>query len=116
MLTSPLTITIDGAAKSFSRINMDNYSSVYLCKGTNEEFELIIRHTREGKASAGQIERHNVDMKHTTWDVNGVPTVTQTYHVIRNPRNVPSVRVQKETAGLNTFVSANIAAICDWES
>lgn len=116
MLTSPITITIDGSAKSFSRINQDNFSAVYLHKGTAEEYQLTIRHTREGKVAAGQVERHNVDLVHTTWDVNGTPTVTQTYHVARNPRNVDSVRLEKETVGLNTWVSANIAALCDWES
>jgi hypothetical protein len=116
MLTSPTTVTIDGVAHSLSRINQDNFSSVYLKKSTNEEYRLTIRHSYEGKAGAGQIERHNVDLVKTTWDVNGIPTVRQTYHVFRNPRSVDPDGVNDMTVGLNAWLTTNVAAIGGWES
>lgn len=116
MLTSPITITIDGVAHSLSRINQDNFSAVYLKKAAGLELRLTLRHSYEGKEGVGQYERHNVDLLHTTWDVDGVPTVTQTYHVVRNPRSVDPDRVGDDTVGLNAWLTTNIAAICAWES
>lgn len=115
MLSSPISITIDGTAHSLSRINQDNFSSVYFKKLTDRELRLTIRHSYEGKAGAGQMERHNVDLVDTIW-TDGIPAVRQTYHVIRTPRGVDPDGVADDTVGLNTFVSANIAAICGWES
>lgn len=116
MLTSPISITIDGVAHSLSRINNDNFSSVYLKKAAGLEFRLTIRHTYEGKDGPGQMERHNVDLVHTTWDAEGVPTVRQSYHVIRNPRAVDPDGVADDTVGLNAWLTTNVAAICGWES
>lgn len=115
MLTSPITITIDGVAHNLSRINQDNFSAVYLKKATNLEFRLTIRHTYEGKAGPDQYERHNVDLVHTTW-TDGIPTVRQTYVVLRNPRNVDPDGVADDSVGLNTWLNSNIASICAWES
>jgi hypothetical protein len=116
MLTSPQTVTIDGVAHSLSRINQDNFGAVFLKKAANLEIRLTIRHSYEGKEGPAQVERHNVDLKHTTWDVNGIATVTQSYKVIRNPRAVDPDRVADDTVGLNAWVTSNIAALCAWES
>lgn len=116
MLTSPISVTIDGVAHSLSRINQDNFSSVYLKKATGLEFRVTIRHSYEGKEGPGQMERHNVDLVHTTWDVDGNPVIRQSYHVIRNPRNLDPDGVADDTVGLNAFVTTNIAALVAWES
>jgi hypothetical protein len=116
MLTSPISITIDGVAHSLSRINQDNFGSVYLKKATNLEFRLTLRHSYEGKDGPGQMERHNIDLVHTVWDVNGIPTIRQSYHVIRNPRAVDPDGVADDTVGLNAWLTTNVAAICGWES
>jgi hypothetical protein len=116
MLTSPLVITIDGVAHNLSRINNDNFGSVYLKSGVGFEYRLTIRHSYEGKNGPGQMERHNIDFLHTTWDVNGVPTVRQAYHVIRTPRGGDSVLTGKDVIGLNALSTANITAVLGWES
>lgn len=116
MLTTPTTITIGGVAHELSRINQDNYVSVYLKKWALNELRLTIRHSYEGKVGNGQMERHNVDLLHTVWDADGVPSVTQTYSVLRVPRGVDPAGVVAETAGLSTWLTANAAAICAWES
>lgn len=116
MLTSPITITIDGVAHSLSRVNQDNYSSVYLKKAANLELRLTIRHSYEGKSGPGQMERHNVDLTHTVWDAEGNATVSQTYHVVRVRRGVDPDSVNDDTVGLNAWLSSNIAAITAWES
>lgn len=116
MLTSPISITIDGTAHSLSRINQDNYSAVYLKKLPLEEFRLTIRHSYEGKAGNGQMERHNVDLVHTVWDSEGNSVVNQTYSVLRNPRGADTSDIVADSVGLSAFVTANAGALVGWES
>lgn len=116
MLTSPISITIDGVAHSLSRINQDNFTAVYLKKMTNRELRLTIRHSYEGKTGIGQMERHQVDLMDITWDAEGQSSVKQTYHVIRLPRGTDPDGVNDNTVGLNAWLSTNIAAITGWES
>lgn len=116
MLTSPITVTIDGTAHSLSRINNDNYGSVYLKKATGLELKLNIRHTYEGKAGPAQFERHNVELVRTTWDTEGNPIVTSCYVVIRSLKSTDGSVAAKDVAGLNAFVTANKDALVAWES
>jgi hypothetical protein len=116
MLTTPTVITIDGTAHNLSRINQDNFSSVYFKKTATYELRLTVRHTYEGKAGPAQVERHNVDLVHTTWDAEGNPIIRQSYHVIRNPRNLDPDSVADDTVGLNAWLTTNIAAICAWDN
>jgi hypothetical protein len=116
MLTSPLVITIDGVAHNLSRINNDNYASVYVKNGTGFEYRLTIRHSIEGKAP-NQIDRHNVDFVHTIVDaVTGAETNRQVYTVIRTPRYGDGVLTGKDVTGFNALVTANLTALMGWES
>lgn len=116
MLTSPITITIDGVAHLLPRINNDNFGSTYLKKATNLEIRLDIRNSYESKTAAGQVERHIADLTHTTWDANGIPTVTQTYQHIRLKRGADPVVAVNVAKALDAFVTANAAALVAWES
>jgi uncharacterized protein YfdQ (DUF2303 family) len=116
MLTSPITITVDGVAHNLSRINQDNFTSVYLKKDTNVEYRLTIRHSYEGKAGNGQIERHNCEFMITTWDVDGNSTVEQAYVVMRTPRGGDASAQVDLATGLMAFVTTNAAALVGWES
>lgn len=115
MLTSPITVTIAGTAHSLSRINNDNFSSIYLKKWTDNELRLTVRHSYEGKAP-NQVERHNVDLIHTTFVADGNPIIRQVYTVIRNPRSAAVDEVSDATVGLNAWVTSNISALVAWES
>lgn len=116
MLTSPITITIDGVAHELSRINNDNFGSVYLKKATNLEIRLEIRNSYESKNASGQMERHIADLTYTSWDAEGFPTVTQTYQHIRTKRGSdPTVAVNVAKA-LDAFVTANADKMVNWES
>lgn len=117
MLTSPITVTIAGVAKTLSRINQDNFSAVYLYKASLEEIRLTIRHSYEGKQVPGQMERHNIDMVHTVWDAaTGVATITQVYNVVRLPRGAAVTDAVNFAKGLDKFTDDNISAIVAWES
>lgn len=116
MLTSPITITIDGVAHSLSRINQDNFGSVYLKKAANLEIRMNIRHSYEKAGAFGQYERHNVDLTHTTWDGDGKATTTQSYQVIRALRGQAPKLAEDLTKALNAFSTANVGAVVAWES
>lgn len=117
MLTSPITVTINGVAHSLSRINQDNFSSSYLKTATNLEIQMNIRHSREGKAGPGQMERHNVELIYITYDaVTGVPTTRSTYAVIRHPRGADPAVSGHIAQGLVDFVGANEGPLIAWES
>lgn len=116
MLSSPISVTIDGTAHSLSRINQDNFSSLYRKSAAGLEITLAIRHTYEGKVGDAQYERHNVDLKYTTFDAEGKPTTYQSYTVLRTIRGLDPDVVANVSAGLNDFVDTNVAAIVGWES
>ncbi len=116
MLTSPITVTIDGVAHSLPRINNDNFSSVYRKKAPLLEVELTIKNSYESKTAAGQMERHIADLVVTTWNADGVATVTQSYQHIRAKRGDDPVTAVNVAKALDAFVTANAAAIVAWES
>lgn len=117
MLASPTTVTIDGTAHSLSKINQDNFGSVFRKIGTGFTYDLAIRHSTEsGKLGQPKVDRHNVDLKYTTFDVNGVPTVYQVYAVLRTPQGADPTIVEKMSVGFNTWLTANDGLIIGWES
>lgn len=116
MLTSPLTLTIDGVAHSLSRVNNDNFGSTYLKKASNLEIRLDIRNSFEGKSGSQQYERHVCDLQYTTWDVDGKPSTVQTYTHLRFLRGSDPVDGSNIAKGLAALVTAQIASIANWES
>lgn len=116
MLTSPITITIDGVAHSLSRINNDNFGSTYLKKAAGLEIRLVVRNSYEKSSAGVQYERHNMDLTHTTWDVDGKPTTTQTYMVSRCIRGIDTKVPADVAKAAFAFGTANVAAVLGWES
>lgn len=116
MLTSPITITIDGVAHELSRKNNDNFGSTYLKKAAGLEIRLDIKNSYESKSAVGQMERHICDLQYTTWDVDGKATTIQTYTHLRNLRGTDPGDAANVAEGLAAFVTANAAAIASWES
>jgi hypothetical protein len=116
MLTSPVTVTIDGTAHSLSKVNQDNFSSVFRKKGADYEIDLVIKHSYEGKPGIKQVERHVADLTYTKFSTEGVPTVYQSYQHIRTPRGDDGVFAGKVAIGLGNFAETNIASLMAWES
>jgi hypothetical protein len=116
MLTSPVTVTLSGVDHSLSRINQDNFASVYLKKWALNELRLTIRHTYEGKAGVNQNERHNVELKHTKWDAEGNETSLVVYWVGRLGRSGDPAALAALSSALTSFLGTNITAIASWES
>lgn len=117
MLTSPLSVTIDGTAHLLPRINQDDYSGVFVKKATGVEYRMTVRHSDESaKLGAVVMERHNIDLKYTTYDAEGKPTVYQAYTVLRTPKGADPTVVEKLSVGLATWLNANDGAVIGWES
>lgn len=116
MLTSPITVTIDGVAHELDRINQDNFTALYQKKLTNRELQLTIRHSYEGKAGPGQMERHQVDLRDITWSAEGIPSTKQVYTTMRLPRGTDTDGIIDNTVGLNAWLTANVAAITAFRS
>lgn len=116
MLSSPVTVTIDGNAHSLSKINQDNYASIFRKKGADYEIELRIAHSYEGKAGTKTNERHIADITYTKFNEDGVPTVYQSYQHIRNKRGDDGAFAGKVAIGLGNFVESNVTSLMAWES
>lgn len=127
MLTSPIAITIGAQAYSLRLKNQDNFGSVYMDNTTvpGTEVRLDIKHAIEGRAktvvsgavaSSIQYERHSVDLKVTTTDVNGFRRTTQTYTHIRNLVGSNVASISDIAKGLAAFVTSKSADLVAWES
>lgn len=116
-ISSPITITVNAIAKVLPRINQDNFGSVYRLKESDAEYQLVIRHSYEGKAGPAQIERHNVDFTMTTFDdLTGNPIVYQSYTIMRNPRNMDPVNTTNVTKALAVWVNTVAADLSAWQN
>jgi len=116
-ISSPITITVNAVAKVLPRINQDNFGSVYRLKEADDEWELKIRHTYEGKAGPSQYERHNMEFTHTHFiGDTRIPVVYQAYCVMRNPRSYNPVDTTYATAGLATWVASVAADLSAWQN
>jgi len=123
MLTSPISMTIQGTARSLARVNNDNFGSTYRASWLEttykHELVLTIRNSYQGKAGPSQLERHNVELKHSVTNNTNpgvVPSVSTAYCVILSPRTSDSVVASDALVALNVFSTANIAALVNWES
>lgn len=120
MLASPTTVTIAGTGHVLTKIQENDGRSLYRKKAAGLQIDLSIRHSLEGKATDGnRIERHNVELSYTTWDVNGVPTNYNSYIVMRIPQALGATPVIDASAGLYAWLTAstnaNLTAVANFD-
>lgn len=118
MLGNTITLTVGAGTKVLNRVRENDFSSTYLLKETNAEVQLDIQHKLE-KAVKGLpiMERHNVDLKFTSFDpTTGAATVRQTYVVLRIPKGTTSADVSDQFKSLYSFMVSNNLSIINWES
>lgn len=72
MLSSPISITYDGASVSMKRINQDNYSSEYYGKNAagDAHLTLSVKHTIPARGDSGESHLIRLDVEH--FDADGV--------------------------------------------
>jgi hypothetical protein len=112
--SNPHSVTISGTAHSLKRISEGNGVAVFRKNAANLEITLTLRHSRENKKADGsQIDRHNVELVMTTWDVNGKPEVTQVYAVSRSRVGADPAVVTSVLDALGVQLDAQSASIVE---
>ena len=76
MFANTLTITIDGIARVLTRVNQDNYGSLYQLKDATQKFVLQFRNGTD-KASPENLDRHTMVFEHTVY---ATATTTEKYY------------------------------------
>lgn len=67
MFANTLTITINSVARILTRVNQDNYGSVYRLKDATQEFTLKFRNSTEASDGVEPLERHNMFFEHIVY-------------------------------------------------
>lgn len=118
MLANTLTVTLNSVAKVLTRVNQDNFGSVYRLRSATELITLQIRNTEEkATIKAPAIERHNMFFEHTVF---ATPTTAAEYYsvsaVMRMYTVSDPVKLGYAVTGFNTLLNAQAAGIISGES
>jgi hypothetical protein len=121
MFSDTLTLTINGVAKTLTRVNQDKYSSEYRLRETDGVFSLIIRNStfKDKTRNMMVVDRHNVEFIHSLFPVAPalVGVKRKAYFVLDNDPGDPLTSAQKFDAALMAFATeANILKLLNWES
>lgn len=123
MFADPAVVTINGAPKSLTRVNQDQYSSEYVLREALGDYRLNIRNSSRTDKKTGKVtERHNIELIHTIYPVapSTIGTVRKAYLVIENQQGDTLVDPMYEASGLCVFLtassSANITKMLNFES
>lgn len=122
MALSAPSMTIDGSARVFTKINQDNFGSTWRVAYSDAASVpvvaiLKVTHKDEGQKSGAGYDRHIADLTITKYPV-GLPTVVfQSYYHIRTPREGTSVTEQNAMAGLAAYWANSVKdQLVAWEN
>jgi len=105
--SNPFSLVIGTDTFVLKRVNQDNYTAEYLYTGTGFEVTMKVRHSYESKkAGVTQVDRHNVDISKTIFNVDGTTTTIQAYLVVRANRGTDPAEVAKYVGALCTVGTA----------
>jgi len=119
MLANTLTLTVNAVPVTLTRVNQDNYGSVYTYKGASEAYSLQIRNSVEKSKVVGvpDIERHNAFLEHTVY---ATPTAAEKYNsvttTIRARIGNDPAKVGYDAVGFNTLVGSILTSLIAGES
>jgi hypothetical protein len=120
MFASPFYLEGFDPDITLNRINQDNYSGEYLGRVANVEYRMTIRHTTYvDKSRKVTVERHTVEFKRTTFNVDpSIPAVVlKTYTVFEVDLGSDLTAASTDFAQmLFTLTGVNIGKIIGWES
>lgn len=116
MFANTLTITIDGVARVMTRVNQDNFGSLYLLKDATQKFSLQFRNGTD-KASPENLDRHTMVFEHTVYATS---TASEKYYsmtsTLRCRQTSDPTWLGKVAAGFVTLLSAQSAGMIAGES
>jgi hypothetical protein len=117
MLANTLTITINSVARILTRVNQDNYGSVYRLKDATQEFTLKIRNSSTPSDGVEPLERHNMFFENIVY---GTPTTTEKRYTMSATMQMRKTSDPSFLAfvvpAFNTLLNAQAAAIIGGES
>lgn len=114
-ITSPLVLTVNSISRSFTRVSDDNGSSKYMFKGAGFDFQINIRHSKEGKVGPGQMERHNVEFIHTNYAGTPlVPIIRNAFMTWRMPVGEDPATVLIALDAILSLVDTDKVALTAW--
>lgn len=116
MLSTPISIPIDGTATSVSKINQDAYSSEWRARTATGSVVLKIRHT-QAMRNGVQYVRHNVELTQTILATETVPEhIRKVYFVLEVLPSETSIAIA-QTLG-NYFLASEsfMNNLLNWES
>jgi hypothetical protein len=124
MFANTLTVNVNGADRVLTRVNQDGFSSAYRYRDAALNLDLAIRHSdRPTSGKTGiRTERHNVELKATTFTVvDGVTVSTQSkaYFTVENETGASATTPLNLLAALNTVFIASAGVpdrLLQWES
>lgn len=103
MYANTLTITINAIPYTLTRVNQDNFGSVYRFRDGTRELDMKIRHSTDN-VSGVQFNRHNITLAHTLYKTEVLPERVQTATVtLREQRGVDPADLLKTWQGFNTL-------------
>lgn len=121
MFADPLSVTINGVAKSLAKIRFDGYSSEYSLRSATETVVLNLRNypPRIDKKRGVSIVRHNVELVQTIFPVapSTVSTVRKAYMTFEHQEGDTLLDPAKVVVALSAFLSeANVTKLMNSES
>ncbi len=115
MFANTLTITINGVAKTLTRVNQDNYGSEYVLKTSTDKMTLRFRNSVE--KGSPSYDRHNMFFEHivyaTTTTIEKVYTVSA---VLRQNDGSDPAYLDYVVAGFITLLTAQKTGMIGGES
>lgn len=116
MLSNEYTITVDAVAFVCTRVNQDNYGSVYRGENGLKELTLTIKHTIPPRGKPGESHLIRLDLSEVDTEGAFVGTTSAWCVVKTADRIQDTVQSQKVGAALSSFLvsdSGNTVLIVD---
>jgi len=117
MLANTLTITINSTARVLTRVNQDNYGSVYRLKDGTQEFTLKIRNSSEPSDGVEPLDRHNMFFEHIVYATGGATEKKYTMSATMRIRKTSDpAYLAYVVPAFNTLLNAQASALIAGES
>jgi hypothetical protein len=118
MFANTLTITVNAVAIVLTRVNQDNFGSLYRYKTATEVHTLQFRNsTEKGAGGVGNVDRHNMFYEHRVFATSVLPEkLTTISTVYRLAEGSDPAQLKLEAAGYATLLASQRDGLIDGES
>jgi hypothetical protein len=117
MFANTLTITINSVAQILTRVNQDNYGSVYTKKTATDEYNLKFRNSKQGSDGVEPLDVHNMYFEHIVYATS--TTTEKKYSVsstLKMRRTSDPAYLAFVVPGFNTLLNSQAAGLIGGES